>query len=226
MDDKQIKEIESKLNYSFANKQLLRQAFTHSSYANVEKVADNERMEFFGDAILEYIVSEYLFENHPKLNAGELSAIRSNVVSAKGLRPIIDKLDLMQYLQVASGAVTIKKASRKIEANLFEAILCAIYLDGGLHCAKQFVLRVMDDTLRNADTMLVKDSKTLLQEYCQKNKMSLQYKLLKRSGPDNNPKFEYALYIDNKQVTVGVGSNIKAAEQDAADKIVQEWRID
>lgn len=226
IDDNQIKEIENKLNYAFTNKQLVIQAFTHSSYANIEKLADNERMEFFGDAILEYIVSEYLFSNYPMCSAGELSAMRANLVSADGLRPMIDSLDVIQYLQVANGSGKIKKLSRKIEANLFEAILCAIYLDGGMECAKQFALRLMSESLRNADATLSKDGKTLLQEYCQKYKKTLQYQLINRSGPDNSPKFEYALYIDGKEVSRGVGSSIKAAEQDAANKIVHEWRID
>ena len=216
--------IESKLNYTFKNKSLLTQAFTHSSYANAEQVEDNERMEFVGDAILGYIVSEYLFAHNSDKSAGELSAMKSHVVSADGLRPVVDKLGLLEHLRVGSGELSVKR-SRKIAANLFEAILCAIYLDGGLPSARQFVLNFLGDVLANAATA-VKDAKTLLYEYCQSKKLSIEYKLVERSGPDDKPSFRYALLIDGKQVAQGVGPNIKAAEQDAAHKIVEEWRID
>lgn len=219
-----IQEIERKLNYTFKNKALLTQAFTHSSYANVEQVEDNERMEFVGDAILGCVVSEYLFARNSEKSAGELSAMKARIVSADGLRPIMDKLGLLEHLRVVSGEPTVKR-SRKIAANLFEAILCAIYLDGGMTVARQFVLNTLGDALNGAATA-VKDAKTLLYEYCQSKKLPIEYKLIERSGPDDKPCFRYALYISGKQVAEGVGPNIKAAEQQAAKKIVLEWRID
>ena len=217
-------EIESKLGYTFKNKALLAQAFTHSSYANAENVEDNERMEFVGDAILGYIVTEYIFANFPDSSAGQLSAMKSRIVSADGLRPIVDKLGLVGHLRVANGEVSVKK-SRKIAANLFEAILAAIYFDGGLRCARQFVLRLLSESIHNALKVL-KDDKTLLQEYCQLKKLAIEYKLIKKCGPDDKPSFRYALLIDGKQVAEGTGSNIKAAEQQAAHKIVVEWGIE
>lgn len=226
MDKKNLQEIERRLQYTFKNKNLVEQAFTHSSYANLEKVADNERMEFFGDAILEYLSSEYLYTHFDNLSEGDLSAMRAKLVSAEGLYPIITKLDLAQYLQVANVSVANGELSHKTAANLFEAILCAIYLDGGIERAREFVLRVMGDSLLNATDALKKDSKTLVQEYCQKNKFALEYKFVERSGPDNKPIFRYSLNIDGKPVSVGEGASIKAAEQDAARKIVEEWRID
>ena len=219
-----LKAIESKLNYTFKNKALLRQAFTHSSYANAEQVEDNERMEFLGDAILGYVVTEYLFANFPVKSAGELSAMKSRIVSADGLRPPMDKLGLLEHLRVANGELNVKK-SRKIAANLFEATLAAIYLDGGMSSARKFALSVLAEPLRNA-TKVLKDDKTLLYEYCQLKKLPIEYKLLERSGPDDKPSFSYALLIDGKQVAEGKGPNIKAAEQQAAHKIVVEWRID
>lgn len=226
MDTNKIQEIELKLQYAFNNKQLLEQAFTHSSYANLENVADNERMEFFGDAILEYVTSEYLFTHFSKSSEGELSAMRAKLVSADGLYPIVDKLGLMPYLLVANNSGANGELSHKIAANLFEAILCAIYLDGNLDSAREFVLRVMGASLQNAASTLKKDSKTLLQEYCQKNKLSIEYRSVGREGPDNKPIFRNALYIDGKLVSDGEGASKKAAEQDAAHKIVTKWRID
>ena len=219
-----FKAIESKLNYTFVNKALLQQAFTHSSFANVEGIEDNERMEFVGDAILGFVVSEYLFAHYRDKSAGELTTLKSRIVSADGLRPIVDKLGLVEHLRVVSGEQSVQK-SRKIAANLFEAVLCAIYLDGGMLPAKQFVLDVLREPLSNAMKVL-KDDKTLLQEYCQQKRRTLEYKLLDKSGPDDKPCFKYALLVDGKQVAEGCGPSVKAAEQQAAHKIVVEWRID
>ena len=216
--------VETKLNYTFKNKSLLQQAFTHSSYANVEQIEDNERMEFLGDAILGYVVSEYLFAHHSDKSAGQLSAMKSRIVSADGLRPVVDKLGLLEYLRVANGEATVKN-SRKIAANLFEAILCAIYLDGGLIAAREFVWNVLSESL-TSESKVLKDDKTRLYEYCQMKKLAIEYKLIERTGPDDKPSFRYALLIDGKQVAEGVGLNIKAAEQQAAHKIIVGWRID
>lgn len=226
MDANKIQEIEEKLQYTFKNKQLLEQAFTHSSYANVENVADNERMEFFGDAILEYLTSEYLYAYYTESSEGELSYMRAKLVSAEGLFPIVSNLDLTQHIRISSNWGGGGMPSRKTMANLFEAILCAIYLDGGMEKARDFVLRVMGDSLKNAISTLKKDNKTLLQEYCQKNRLSIEYRSVGREGPDNKPTFKYAIYIDGKFVSEGEGLTKKAAEQDAAHKIVTEWRID
>ena len=226
MDTNKIQEIEQKLQYTFSNKKLLEQAFTHSSFANLENVEDNERMEFFGDAILEFLTSEYLFGNFTDSSEGDLSAMRARLVSAEALYPIVDKLELAQYLRIASNSGANGKLSHKTGANLFEAILCAIYMDGGLSQAREFVWRVMGRSLQDATSTLKKDSKTLLQEYCQKRKLSIEYKSIARQGPDNEPIFKYALYVDGKFASDGEGTSRKAAEQDAAHKIVTKWRIE
>lgn len=226
MDASKITEIESKLQYAFSNKKLLEQAFTHSSYGNLENVADNERMEFLGDAILGYITSEQLFSSFENSSEGALSAMRAKLVSADSLSKVVDSLDLIQYLQVVNGSGANGELSHKTEANLFEAILSAIYLDGGILPAREFVLHTLGESLRNAQDTLKKDAKTLLQEYCQKHRYTLEYKSIGRSGPDNKPIFKYALYINGKSESVGVGASKKAAEQDAASKIVKEWGIE
>ncbi len=221
MDKQAIQEIEQKLRYSFRNKQLLVQAFTHSSFANAENVRDNERMEFFGDAILEYLSSEYLYKHFDNCSEGNLSAMRASLVSAEGLYPVVNRLGIMQYLQVLKGDL-----SRKTEANLYEAVLCAIYLDGGMVQARRFFLYSLHNELQHAKTALKKDSKTLLQEYCQKNKLSLSYNALGRDGPDNKPIFRCELCINGVKHAEGIGSSKKASEQDAAHKLVVKWRID
>ncbi|MCH5157000.1 MAG: ribonuclease III [Clostridiales bacterium] len=226
MDVCKFKEIENRLQYSFGNDKLLEQAFTHSSFGNQESVADNERMEFLGDAILGYLVSEQLFATFNSSAEGALSAMRAKLVSAESLSKIVDKLDLTQYLQIVSGHGANGELSHKTQANLYEAILCAIYLDGGIAPAREFVLRTIGENIRTVQDTLKKDAKTLLQEYCQKHRYTLEYKSVGRSGPDNKPTFKYALYINGKSESVGVGPSKKAAEQDAAGKIVKEWGIE
>lgn len=221
MDSRVVDQIEEKLKYRFADKQLLVQAFTHSSYANAEKVADNERLEFFGDAILEYLCSEFLYTHFANCTEGELSEMRAQLVSAEELYPVVDNLGLMKYLRIVNGGF-----SHKTKANLYEAVLCAIYLDGGLEGAKAFFEYSLGDKLQKAAQALKKDSKTLLQEYCQKNRLSLSYKYVGQSGPDDKPLFRYEIYVDRKKVSEGEGCSKKAAERDAAHKLVDKWRID
>ncbi len=216
--------IEQKLGYVFNNKSLLTQAFLHSSFANAENLADNERMEFLGDAVLDFIVADYFYAKYPDFDAGQLSKVRSMVVSSEGLRPIVDNLGILEHLRVARNC-NIRSLSKKIEANLYEAVLCAIYFDGGMSQARSFVMRTLKDNLDSARKLAAKDSKTLVQEYCQERKWKVEYKLEKKDGPDNKPTFCYSLWIDNKKVSCGVGSSIKNAERDAASKIVKDWRI-
>ncbi len=216
-----VSEIEQRLHYTFKNKQLLAQAFTHSSYANIENVEDNERMEFFGDAILEYLSSDYLYTRFSQCSEGELSAMRARLVSAESLFPVVERLGLTSYLRTIN-----KELSHKTVANIYESVLCAIYIDGGMAKAKKFFLYSLKRELTDCIGALNKDAKTRLQEYCQKNKLSLSYKYVGRDGPDNKPVFCYELYVNGQKQSEGKGSSKKAAEQAAANKLVTKWRID
>ena len=216
--------IEEKLGYTFQNKQYLEQAFVHSSYAKLENIRDNERMEFFGDAILDAIVSEYIYEKYPNYDAGQLSKVRSVVVSSEGLKPVVDELGIVDNLLVVDGS-KIRSLSRKIAANLYEAVLCSIYLDGGMEAARQFVFRTLKSRMDDVKQNLKKDYKTTVQEYCQEKKLSIEYVEEGRNGPDNNPTFHYSLWIDGKKVSNGSGSSKKNAEQDAACELVNKWRL-
>ena len=218
--------IEQRIGYEFKNKELLRQAFVHSSYAHEENIRDNDRMEFFGDAILEYLVSEYIFKKYRDCDEGQLSKMRAVVVSADGLRPVVDDLRILECLLVAGSSSNIRSLSRKIEANLYEALLCAIYLDGGMPAARRFVIKTLKTSMDNAARNLRQNYKSLVQEYCQQRRWNVDYKQLKKSGPDNTPRFTYALYINGKRVSEGSGSSIKNAQQEAARKIVKQWGID
>lgn len=225
MTELDVAQIEARIDYIFVDKKLLQQAFTHSSYANIENLQDNERMEFLGDAVLSQIVSRFIYEFYPRCSAGELSKIRATVVSADALRPVVEELDIVKYLKVANSSGKIKQASRKLDANLYEAVLGAIYLDGGIGKANDFVLKTLSTNMCDAISQIHCDYKTVLQEYCQRNKMQIEYKLTERIGPDNSPTFKYSLFIEEKLVSNGEGSSKKAAEQNAAKKIVEEWRI-
>ncbi|MDE7454989.1 MAG: ribonuclease III [Clostridia bacterium] len=222
MDLQQISQIEAKIKYTFANKELLVRAFTCSSYANARRsnsaLTDaNERMAFLGDSVLEMIVSQHLYQSFPEKNKGELSYMRSNLVSRSALAPIIENLGVDKYLRFVNNT----DLSEHLLGDLYEAIVCAIYLDGGFDEAKRFVLQSMSELLVLADRIARKDYKTLLQEYCQKNKISPPvYKQVEKSGTDDKPTFKYDLYIDNERKCNGTGSSKKAAEQDAAKKIV------
>ncbi len=218
--------IEKRIGYHFKNEQFLRQAFVHSSYAKQHNVLDNERMEFLGDAILEYIVSEYIYEKYSRFDDGQLSKVRAQLVSADGLRPVVERMDILRYLLIADNSYSILTQSKKINANLYEAILCAIYLDGGMACAKEFVLRTLSNELSSIKAIAKKDCKSLLQEYCQSKKMSIEYALIGKTGPDNKPSYEVALLINKNRECTGVGGSIKVAEQNAAKKILSKWRID
>lgn len=212
--------IEEKLGYTFQNKNYIEQAFVHSSYARAEKIADNERMEFFGDAILDAIVAEYIYQKYPSYNAGQLSGARAIIVSSKGLKPVVEELGILDSLIVVSGS-NIRAISHKIAANLYEAVLCAIYLDGGLAAAKAFVLRTLQKRMDDVGQNLKKDYKTTVQEYCQERKLRVEYREESRTGPDHRPTFCYSLWIDGKKVSDGSGSSKPNAEQDAACKFVK-----
>lgn len=208
--------IERRIGYVFKDKSLLYNAFVHSSYANEHGIADNERMEFFGDAILEKIVSEYLYVKYPEKSAGQLSQARAFIVSAQGLKKAVRRLDILQYLLMSQSSERIRKQSKKIEANLFEAVLCAVYLDGGMDCAQKFAIACLKEYMDDIDNENVVDYKTILQEYCQHNKKEISYVEVSRTGPDNKPSFQYALYLDGVEFATATGSNIKRAQAAAA----------
>lgn len=221
MEQSAIKQIQKCIGYEFSRPSLLEQAFTHSSYAQKHGIEDNERMEFFGDAVLELIVSEYLYANKPSYDQGRMTKVRAALVSAEGLRPVVDRMDVLKYLQVADKHSNLQQLSKKIEANLFEAILCAVYLDGGMSAAKKFVFAHMAEELAEIDSVRYKDDKTTLQELCQANKWETpKYQLLSQSGPQHDPSMVVKLTLEGRSVTAR-GRSKKEAEQEAAKKLLE-----
>ena len=183
-----LNEFQSKIGYTFKNRHLLEQALTHSSYANekhMKKHSDNERLEFLGDAVLEIVSSEFLFINYPQKPEGELTKLRASIVCEPTLALCTKPLDLGKYLRLGRGEDHTGGRKRKsILSDALEAVIGAIYLDGGFTNAKEFVLRFIMTDIENKQ--LFYDSKTILQELIQGRHEQLSYELIDESGPDHD----------------------------------------
>ena len=216
-----LNEFQSKIGYTFKNRQLLEQALTHSSYANekhMKKHSDNERLEFLGDAVLEIVSSEFLFINYPQKPEGELTKLRASIVCEPTLALCTKPLDLGKYLRLGRGEDHTGGRKRKsILSDALEAVIGAIYLDGGFTNAKEFVLRFIMTDIENKQ--LFYDSKTILQEMVQsQGEEPLVYELLGEKGPDHNKTFEVRALIGTEEIGRGTGRTKKAAEAMAAYK--------
>lgn len=214
-----MKKLIEKIGYNFKDENLLKTALTHSSYANEHKVESYERLEFFGDSILSYIISEYIYKHFTELPEGGLSKLRSAIVCERSLEQIAIELDIGSYLLLSKGEdMTGGRTRPSILADVFESILAAIYLDGGLKPATDFVLRELADDIENArkGKSVFKDYKTQLQELVQQKDMRASYAQLGESGPEHNKIFKVSVSVDDKLIAYGTGRNKKEAEQNAA----------
>lgn len=214
-----LNEFQSKIGYTFKNRHLLEQALTHSSYANekhMKKHSDNERLEFLGDAVLEIVSSEFLFINYPQKPEGELTKLRASIVCEPTLALCTKPLDLGKYLRLGRGEDHTGGRKRKsILSDALEAVIGAIYLDGGFTNAKEFVLRFIMTDIENKQ--LFYDSKTTLQEIIQgKFEEDVRYVLVKEEGPDHNKSFYVEAVLGKEVLGEGCGHTKKAAEQQAA----------
>ncbi|MEE0897431.1 MAG: ribonuclease III [Acutalibacteraceae bacterium] len=220
-----MKPLEENLRYEFKNKKLLINALTHSSYANEARdgVSSNERLEFLGDSVLSIVVSEYIYKEFNNLPEGELTKLRASLVCEKSLCQFSRELDLGKYLRLGKGED--KGGGRErdsILADAFEAVLAAMYLDGGFNVAKNHVMRFIKNELKHTDDEVFKDYKTALQEIIQKNpEESVTYILTKESGPDHNKVFEVEVRLNSNTIGKGVGKNKKQAEQSAAKEALR-----
>ncbi|MCI9021845.1 MAG: ribonuclease III [Eubacterium sp.] len=207
------------IDYDFKQDGLLLQALTHSSYANekrMKKHSDNERLEFLGDAVLEIITSEYLYHHFPDLPEGELTKMRASLVCEQTLAYCTKEMRLGDYLLLGKGEEhTGGRQRSSILSDALEAVIGAIYLDGGFASAKEFVLKYILTDI--AHKQLFYDSKTILQEVVQGQNMgAMEYGLIAESGPDHAKLFTVELSIGGKPVSTGSGHTKKAAEQEAA----------
>ena len=212
--------LEKKLGYTFKNKALLLNALTHSSYANEARhgVTSNERLEFLGDSVLSIIVSNYLFNQFPNMPEGELTKLRASLVCEKSLCAFSRELELGKFLQLGKGED--KGGGRErdsILADAFEAVLAAIYLDGGMEIARKHVMNFVLRELKHTDDEVFKDYKTALQEIIQRNpEESVSYILTDEFGPDHDEQFTVEVHLNSNVIGTGKGKSKKQAEQMAA----------
>lgn len=215
-----MKELQEKIHYQFKNEQILSNALTHSSYANEShrSLKSNERLEFLGDAVLSIIVSDYIFRHFDHLPEGELTKLRSSLVCEKSLCGFARALGLGEYLLLSRGEQHTGGRERpSILADAFEALIAAIYIDGGMQEAKKFVLSYVLPELEQKQQVAFKDYKTTLQEVIQQNpEERLEYVLVGESGPDHDKRFVVEVHINSNVVGIGEGRSKKDAEQAAA----------
>ncbi len=219
MSQRQLKELQKNIGYIFKKEYLLKQALTHSSYANetnIKTVMDNERLEFLGDAVLELVSSEFLFHTYPEMNEGNMTKLRARLVCEQSLACCARELNLGAYLLLGKGEdLTGGRERDSILCDAWEALIGAMYLDGGFTSAKEFVLKYVLKDIEHKK--LFYDSKTILQEVIQNQyKKSLHYVLLSEEGPDHNKVFTVQAYMNETPLMIGKGKTKKAAEQEAA----------
>ena len=216
--NKKTEELEEIIGYHFKNKHYLTQALTHSSYANekhMHRLSDNERLEFLGDAVLEIISTEYLFNTYQDKPEGDLTKLRASIVCEPTLALCTKEMDLGKYLYLGKGEDMTGGRSRKsILSDALEAVIGAIYLDGGFACAKEFILRFILTDIEHKQ--LFYDSKTILQEVVQGEHEQLTYVLTDESGPDHNKSFTVRACIGERVIGSGTGHTKKAAQQEPA----------
>ena len=213
-------DFEAKIKYTFKDKALLTEALTHSSYAHEsanKKRKYNERMEFLGDAVLSFISAEYLFSQYPNEQEGELTKRRSALVCSESLSFFAQTIGLGDYLIVGKGAaLTGIKNNATVLEDAFEALIAAIYLDGGMECARNFVIPFLKLDVKKPEANF-KDYKSQFQIIIQQNPdEKFQYKLVDEYGPDHDKHYVVNLYVNSNLVGHGVASSKKGAEQEAA----------
>ena len=223
-----LSELEENIGYKFKDLSLLRLALTHSSVVHermINKTASNERIEFLGDAVLELVSSEFLYNMYPDHPEGQMTKMRASLVCEPSLANDAKEIKLADFIDLGFGEN--KSGGRlrdSIVSDAFEAVIGAIYCDGGFEEAKKFILRfVLNDVEKKA---IFHDSKSLLQEFVQnKMKKSVQYEILSETGPDHDKQFVARVLIDGTPMRTGHGKSKKAAEQEAAYQTYLDLRL-
>lgn len=221
MDEKEkLKQFQQVIGYKFKNEKLLYEALSHSSFANESKKQrnSNERLEFLGDSVLSVIVSDYIFEHLKHLPEGELTKLRASLVCEKALFDFSKKIDLGSFIFLGKGEeLTGGRERPSIVSDAFEAVIAAIYLDGGMKSAAKYVLSFIPEDIKPHSVVSFVDYKTALQEIIQKNpEEKVEYVLSDETGPDHDKKFTVQVMLNSNIIGTGVGRSKKAAEQNAA----------
>lgn len=220
---KDVKQLLKKINLKTSNIELYEQALTHSSFAYENNLESNERLEFLGDAVLEVLISDYLYKNAKELDEGTMTKKRAQLVCEEALFAYASEIQLESYLKLGRGEMS-KGPTQAIIADAFEALIGAIFLDLGIKRAKAFFYQFV---IPNIDlTQDIRDHKTILQEYVQSDKRTLNYKIINESGPSHEKIFEAAVYLDGEIILGrGVGKTKKEAEQKAAEEALKKGKF-
>ena len=216
--NKFLKDLEQILNYNFKDKALLNRALTHKSFDNE---INNEKLEFLGDRVLGLIISKELLDKYPHEREGIIDKKFANLVNKKTCVNIAKKLNLREYIYLGSSHKHLERSADKIISDCLEAIVGAIYIDGGLKSAEKFILNSWESFIDQSFITLI-DSKTMLQEYSLKKFKKLpKYVFFKKTGPQHKPLFKTEVQIQDSKKFVGIGSSKKKAQQNAATKLLK-----
>lgn len=222
---KNVEKFEEIIGYKFNNEELIVNALTHSSYANERKISSgsNERLEFLGDSVLSIVVSEHLYKNLTNVAEGDLTKLRASLVCEKSLHVFAKQINLGDFLLLGKGEENTGGRERpSILADAFEAVIAAIYLDGGIEPARKHILRFIPKDLEHSAKFAFKDFKTVLQEVVQKNpEEKVEYVLIGEEGPDHNKRFVVEVMLNSQVIGKGKGRSKKEAEQLAAKEALE-----
>lgn len=228
--NRNIKQLQVQLGITFRNFDLLKQAFTHSSYVNEHRVAnhkDNERLEFLGDAVLEVTISEYLYYTYPERSEGELTKQRASIVCEPSLVTFAEDLDFGSFVLLGKGEELTGGRSRPaLLADVFESFIGALYLDQGLEAVQAFLRQHVFPKISGEGKPLVIDYKTQLQEHTQHHGLgALEYRIVDERGPAHEREFVAEVYMEEKLLGKGVGRSKKEAEQQAASQALAQLNV-
>jgi ribonuclease-3 len=225
--EKNVDEIEKIIGYSFKNKELLCRAFTHNSFAKLQKTKSYQALEFLGDSILDFLVAERLMELIPSAEEGLLTKLRSTVVSARPLAQIVGAKGLNRYLLMGAGeAKQHIDDNDKVRSDIFEAMIAAVYLDGGMKAAKTVALGLLADKLNAAASSKFEgDHKSDLNEFAAKNEIELQYVLSSSAGEAHSPEFCFDVMFEGVKIGSGAGKSKKDAQQAAAKAALEYFKL-
>lgn len=219
-----LEKLEQSIGYTFKNKELLKKALTHTSYAYENKVESNEKLEFLGDSILEFVSSKYLYSHYPKLREGEMTKVRAEVVCEDSLYEVAKKHNFSDFLKLGRSEIANHGKERPaILADSVEAIIAAIYIDSNIENAEKFILKNLKEAIEIASKNVgMKDYKTVLQEKLQtKGTVHIEYITIEEKGPDHNKTFTVELKVNGEVKSQGKGRSKKEAEMQAAKKALE-----
>ena len=224
MEKRNLEELEQNIGYKFTNIKLLQNALTHTSYAYEHGKKSNEKLEFLGDSILEFVSSEYMYNKYLNLKEGQLTKVRATVVCEKSLYKVATAHNFGEFLYLGKSEIKSGGSKRPaILADSVEAVIAAIFIDGGLEPAKKFIIDNLKQEIEIATKHVgEKDYKTVLQEELQKNgDVKIEYTIIKESGPDHNKSFEAEVSLNGNVLATGKGKSKKEAEMQAAKKALE-----